>query len=317
MEEALAALVAGANGLLDELADGAYSLEVVRRDFRVVDHRNANEARLVKTLSGGETFLVSLALALSLAEQLASMSVHGGSRLESVFLDEGFGTLDTETLDTVAHVIQELGARRTNRRDCHPCPGTGRAGPGSVRGAQRFRHGDGRAGGAVKFTVEPWAPEYGTPTGAELEETTAVPEVDIEVPAREWAPIAPTGEQRIRCCSSTACAGSTPTCGSRSRTERPLLGLCATFAAGAVHCDGNAELVASEVRRGLFTAAAGSCANRHPPRRIRGPGRGRIHAGGIVVGHPAADGRNREGDRSPARRGCSRRRRWPLEWGSC
>ncbi len=111
MEEALAALVAGANGLLDELADGAYSLEVVRRDFRVVDHRNANEARLVKTLSGGETFLVSLALALSLAEQLASMSVHGGSRLESVFLDEGFGTLDAETLDTVAHVIQELGAR--------------------------------------------------------------------------------------------------------------------------------------------------------------------------------------------------------------
>ena len=111
MEEALAALVAGANVLLGELADGAYSLEVVKRDFQVIDHRNANEARLVKTLSGGETFLVSLALALSLAEQLASMSVHGGGRLESVFLDEGFGTLDAETLDTVAHVIQELGAR--------------------------------------------------------------------------------------------------------------------------------------------------------------------------------------------------------------
>jgi exonuclease SbcC len=110
MEEALAALVVGANLLLDDLADGAYALEVVKRDFRVIDHRNANEARLVKTLSGGETFLVSLALALSLAEQLASMSVHGGGRLESVFLDEGFGTLDAETLDTVAHVIQELGA---------------------------------------------------------------------------------------------------------------------------------------------------------------------------------------------------------------
>jgi exonuclease SbcC len=111
MEEALAALVTGANLLLDDLAGGAYSLEVVKRDFRVIDHRNANERRQVKTLSGGETFLVSLALALSLAEQLASMSVHGGSRLESVFLDEGFGTLDVETLDTVAHVIQELGAR--------------------------------------------------------------------------------------------------------------------------------------------------------------------------------------------------------------
>jgi exonuclease SbcC len=111
MEEALSALVTGANLLLGELADGAYSLEVFKRDFQVIDHRNANEARLVKTLSGGETFLVSLALALSLAEQLASMSVHGGGRLESVFLDEGFGTLDVETLDTVAHVIQELGAR--------------------------------------------------------------------------------------------------------------------------------------------------------------------------------------------------------------
>lgn len=111
MEEALATLVAGANLLLGELADGAYSLDVVKRDFRVIDHRNASEPRLVKTLSGGETFLVSLALALSLAEQLASMSVHGGGRLESVFLDEGFGTLDVETLDTVAHVIQELGAR--------------------------------------------------------------------------------------------------------------------------------------------------------------------------------------------------------------
>jgi exonuclease SbcC len=111
MEEALTALVTGANILLDHLAAGAYSLEMVKRDFRVIDHRNAGERRQVKTLSGGETFLVSLALALSLAEQLASMSVHGGSRLESVFLDEGFGTLDIETLDTVAHVIQELGAR--------------------------------------------------------------------------------------------------------------------------------------------------------------------------------------------------------------
>jgi exonuclease SbcC len=111
MEEALATLVTGANRLLGDLADGAYSLDVVKRDFQVIDHHNANEPRLVKTLSGGETFLVSLALALSLAEQLASMSVHGGGRLESVFLDEGFGTLDVETLDTVAHVIQELGAQ--------------------------------------------------------------------------------------------------------------------------------------------------------------------------------------------------------------
>ncbi|GBE22532.1 nuclease SbcCD subunit C [bacterium BMS3Bbin01] len=64
----------------------------------------------MKTLSGGETFLVSLALALSLSEQLAAMSLSGNARLESIFLDEGFGTLDQETLDVVAGVVHELGA---------------------------------------------------------------------------------------------------------------------------------------------------------------------------------------------------------------
>ena len=110
MAEALEALVEGANERLDDLSSGAFSLELAKRDFRVIDHRNADERRSVKTLSGGETFLVSLALALALAEQLASMSVHGVARLESMFLDEGFGTLDAETLDTVATVIHELGS---------------------------------------------------------------------------------------------------------------------------------------------------------------------------------------------------------------
>jgi exonuclease SbcC len=110
MAEALEALVEGANDRLDDLSSGAFSLELAKRDFRVIDHRNADERRSVKTLSGGETFLVSLALALALAEQLASMSVHGVARLESMFLDEGFGTLDAETLDTVATVIHELGS---------------------------------------------------------------------------------------------------------------------------------------------------------------------------------------------------------------
>jgi exonuclease SbcC len=61
--------------------------------------------RSVSTLSGGETFLVSLALALSLAETLAAA---GGARLDAIILDEGFGTLDTESLDTVASVLEGL-----------------------------------------------------------------------------------------------------------------------------------------------------------------------------------------------------------------
>jgi exonuclease SbcC len=110
MEEAMVALVDGANRLLAELCGEAYSLRADTREFQVVDHRNADEIRGVKTLSGGETFLVSLALALSLAEHIGSHAPAGIARLESIFLDEGFGTLDAESLETVAAVIQELGA---------------------------------------------------------------------------------------------------------------------------------------------------------------------------------------------------------------
>ncbi|MGH8944696.1 MAG: SbcC/MukB-like Walker B domain-containing protein, partial [Acidimicrobiia bacterium] len=61
----------------------------------------------VSTLSGGETFLFSLALAMSLAETLSSA---GGARLDAIILDEGFGTLDDEPLDIVASVLEELAA---------------------------------------------------------------------------------------------------------------------------------------------------------------------------------------------------------------
>lgn len=109
MAGALADLVAGANALLAQLSDGGYSLHSDESGtFSIVDHRSADEMRSVSTLSGGETFLVSLALALSLAETLAAK---GGSGLESIILDEGFGTLDEESLDTVASVLEELTGR--------------------------------------------------------------------------------------------------------------------------------------------------------------------------------------------------------------
>jgi exonuclease SbcC len=111
LEEALDELVTGATERLFVLSSGAFSL---RRDerggFAVVDHRNADELRSVKTLSGGETFLASLALALALADNVALMSSQSAPKLESIFLDEGFGTLDADTLDVVAGAIEELGA---------------------------------------------------------------------------------------------------------------------------------------------------------------------------------------------------------------
>jgi exonuclease SbcC len=112
IRRAMGRLVAGATGILRTLSDGAYSLELdARNEFLVIDHNNADDRRMARTLSGGETFLASLALALALAGQVAEMSDAGGARLETLFLDEGFGTLDAATLDTVATAIEELGAR--------------------------------------------------------------------------------------------------------------------------------------------------------------------------------------------------------------
>ncbi|GGK47929.1 AAA family ATPase [Nocardia camponoti] len=62
--------------------------------------------RSAKTLSGGETFMASLALALGLADVVAAES--GGLRLDTLFIDEGFGSLDADTLDAVMGVLDEL-----------------------------------------------------------------------------------------------------------------------------------------------------------------------------------------------------------------
>jgi exonuclease SbcC len=110
LDEALHALVAGASDTLRSLSGGAYSLVLDERDFAVIDHRNADERRPVRTLSGGETFQASLALALALSEQLRDLASAEAAPLEAIFLDEGFGTLDSETLDTVAGTIETLGA---------------------------------------------------------------------------------------------------------------------------------------------------------------------------------------------------------------
>jgi len=110
LAEALDALVAGASRILRELSGGQYDLGHRNGEFYVVDHHDAGLRRAVRTLSGGETFQASLALALALSEQLAGMSA-GAASLESIVLDEGFGTLDVATLDTVAATLENLAAR--------------------------------------------------------------------------------------------------------------------------------------------------------------------------------------------------------------
>lgn len=105
---ALDTLVAGASTSLFELSDGQFTLTHERGEFFVIDHFDADSLRSVRTLSGGETFQASLALALALSEQLAALAVGGNARLDSIFLDEGFGTLDPDALETVAATLENL-----------------------------------------------------------------------------------------------------------------------------------------------------------------------------------------------------------------
>ncbi|TDM47702.1 SMC family ATPase [Macrococcoides goetzii] len=67
---------------------------------------NANKTRNISSLSGGETFIASLCLALGLSDFV--MQISGGIHLESVFIDEGFGTLDDETLEVAVNALIDL-----------------------------------------------------------------------------------------------------------------------------------------------------------------------------------------------------------------
>jgi exonuclease SbcC len=107
---ALDSLVVAASASLTQLSGGQYELTHEGGDFFVVDHADADATRSVRTLSGGETFQASLSLALALSSQLGAMAAEGATKLESIFLDEGFGTLDEATLDVVASTLENLAA---------------------------------------------------------------------------------------------------------------------------------------------------------------------------------------------------------------
>ncbi len=80
-----------ASQILGSMTGDAYGFA---SDFDIVD-RSTNQPRPTRTLSGGETFLASLALALALFE----IAARSGTQLDALFLDEGFGSLDANTLD--------------------------------------------------------------------------------------------------------------------------------------------------------------------------------------------------------------------------
>lgn len=93
-----------------EMTQGSYGIEAqADGSFLIRDYKNGGVTRDVSTLSGGETFLVSLALALALSAQV---QLKGKAPLELFFLDEGFGTLDDETLEVVMAALENLSHER-------------------------------------------------------------------------------------------------------------------------------------------------------------------------------------------------------------
>jgi DNA repair protein SbcC/Rad50 len=105
---ALDTLVAEASVNLAGLTNDQFDLAHEDGEFYVIDHADADSRRSVRTLSGGETFQASLALALALSSQMSTLAAAGAARLDSIFLDEGFGTLDPETLEVVAATLETL-----------------------------------------------------------------------------------------------------------------------------------------------------------------------------------------------------------------
>jgi exonuclease SbcC len=105
---AVDALVTDASAKLAGLSGGQFDLTHEDGEFYVIDHTDADSRRSVRTLSGGETFQASLALALALSAQMSALAAAGAARLDSIFLDEGFGTLDPETLEVVATTLETL-----------------------------------------------------------------------------------------------------------------------------------------------------------------------------------------------------------------
>jgi exonuclease SbcC len=106
-----------ATTLLRQMSGGRYELRRAGQDtgskgggqkgleFSVLDQQTGAE-RPARTLSGGETFLASLAVSLALAETASAF--HGGRPLDTIFIDEGFGTLDMESLEAAIKALQML-----------------------------------------------------------------------------------------------------------------------------------------------------------------------------------------------------------------
>lgn len=113
-------VLVAANVQLDRLTNGRYQFELATEshgagakwsglEVNVYDD-NAGRTRSARTLSGGESFMASLALALALCQIVQEQS--GGIKIDAIFIDEGFGSLDQQALEDALHSLQEIEVNR-------------------------------------------------------------------------------------------------------------------------------------------------------------------------------------------------------------
>jgi exonuclease SbcC len=106
------ALIQQTNLELDKLCAGRYEIQhnakkgKLTPEFWIIDRWRDGLIRKVTTLSGGETFMVSLAMALALADM-----ARGRADIDCFFIDEGFGTLDEDSLEDVMEMLQQVRSR--------------------------------------------------------------------------------------------------------------------------------------------------------------------------------------------------------------
>ncbi|HIT91112.1 MAG TPA: SMC family ATPase, partial [Candidatus Merdenecus merdavium] len=108
-------IVAEANKRLEVMSDGRFELLIrqethnrlnqVGLDLDVYDY-NTGKSRTVQSLSGGESFQAALSLALGLSDVIQSLA--GGIQIDTMFIDEGFGALDAESLEQAITILQTL-----------------------------------------------------------------------------------------------------------------------------------------------------------------------------------------------------------------
>lgn len=106
--EYLEEITFAASATLLKLSSGNYGLRY-KEEFFVTDNKNGGKERSVNTLSGGETFLVSLSLAFALS---AAICARSDRPIEFFFLDEGFGTLDEELVETVLDSLEKFKSEK-------------------------------------------------------------------------------------------------------------------------------------------------------------------------------------------------------------